>query len=44
MAQNAAEDAEDPAIRALADRMATVQATEIKEYQVVLDRLRGGSA
>ncbi|HEY6532850.1 MAG TPA: DUF305 domain-containing protein [Acidimicrobiales bacterium] len=40
MAEEAAANAEDPAVRELALRIARVQASEVAEYQVLLDELQ----
>jgi uncharacterized protein (DUF305 family) len=40
MAEDAARNAEDPAVRELAARIAKVQASEVVEYQMQLDQLR----
>jgi uncharacterized protein (DUF305 family) len=39
MAQYAAENASDPRVRELADRMARYQAIEVREYQMAQERL-----
>jgi uncharacterized protein (DUF305 family) len=44
MSEDAAQRAEDPAVRELADRIARLQAKEINEYQVLLEQLRAGAA
>lgn len=44
MAEDAAEHADEPALAALADRMARYQRVEINEYQRELDRLRGAAS
>ena len=41
MAEYAARHAEDPRVRRLAEVMADVQAKEIREYEIELDRLGG---
>jgi len=44
MAEDAAANAEDPAVRELAARIAKVQASEVAEYQMQLDRMQASGA
>jgi uncharacterized protein (DUF305 family) len=44
MSEDAAQRAEDPAVREMADRIARLQAKEINEYQVLLEQLLAGAA
>ena len=42
MAEDAAGNAEDAAVRELAARIARIQASEVAEYQILLDELLAG--
>lgn len=44
MADDAAQAALDPAVRDLAGRIARVQASEVAEYQLLMDKMRAGAA